>query len=101
MGILPDPRGSSLGSLSLPRQSSENLEKVPRIREGEGSWRSEIMNPINNDYWVPHLWTPHGHRIHDCWPGPAAAPALAPGPGSGRLARGPGHRGRALDLRTQ
>ena len=38
--------------LSLPRKSSENLEEVPRIWEGEGSWRSEILNPINNDYWV-------------------------------------------------
>ncbi len=38
--------------LSLPRKSSENLEKVPRIREGEGSRRSEILNPINNDHWV-------------------------------------------------
>ncbi len=35
-GILPDPRGSSLGPLSLPRESSENLEKVPRIWEVEG-----------------------------------------------------------------
>ena len=52
MGILPDPRGSSLGALSLPGQSSENLEEVPRIWEGEGSRRSEILNPINNDYWV-------------------------------------------------
>ncbi len=25
---------------------------VPRIWEGEGSWRSEILNPVNNDYWV-------------------------------------------------
>ena len=30
----------------------ENLEKVPRIWEGEGARRSEILNPINNDYWV-------------------------------------------------
>ncbi len=35
-GILPDPRGSSLGAPSLPRKSSENLEKVPRIWEVEG-----------------------------------------------------------------
>ncbi len=41
------PRGSSRtlgdppwGSLSLPGKSSENLEVVPRIWEGEGSWRS-------------------------------------------------------------
>ncbi len=27
-------------------------EEVPRIWEGEGSRRSEILNPINNDYWV-------------------------------------------------
>jgi len=55
------PREDPLGSgripwgpppLSLPRKSSENLEKVPRIREGERSRRSEILNPINNDYWV-------------------------------------------------
>ncbi len=44
---------ASWGALSLPRKSSENLEKVPRIWEGEGSRRSEILNPINNDYWVP------------------------------------------------
>ena len=30
----------------------ENLEKVPRIWEGEGARRSEILNPINNDDWV-------------------------------------------------
>ena len=46
------PRGSSPGSLSLPKKSSENLEKVPRIWEGEGSRRSEILNPTNNDYWA-------------------------------------------------
>ena len=45
-GILPR------GSLSLPRMSSENLEEVPRIWEGEGSRRSEILNPVNNDHWV-------------------------------------------------
>ena len=39
------------GSLSA-KKVSENLEKVPRIWEGEGSWRSEILNPVNNDYWV-------------------------------------------------
>ncbi len=50
LGILPDPRGSSLGSLSLPTRSSENLEKVPRIWEGEGSRRSEIPNASNNDH---------------------------------------------------
>ena len=33
-------------------ESSENLEEVPRIWEGEGSWRSEILNPSNNDHWV-------------------------------------------------
>ena len=58
------PREDPLGSgrfpwgpppLSLPRKSSENLEKVPRIWEGEGSWRSEIPNPINNDYWYYFL----------------------------------------------
>ncbi len=37
---------------SLLRKSSENLEKAPRIREGEEHWRSEILNPIDNDYWV-------------------------------------------------
>ncbi len=47
------PRGSSLGgSLSLPGKSSENLEEVPRIWEGEGYWRPEITNPMNNDHWV-------------------------------------------------
>ncbi len=45
-----DPLGSP-PSLSA-RKVSENLEKVPRILEGEGSRRSEIMNPINNDYWL-------------------------------------------------
>ena len=40
------------GPLSLPRQSSESLEEVPRIWEGEGSRRSEILNPVNNDHWV-------------------------------------------------
>ena len=25
---------------------------VPRIWEGEGYWRSETLNPVNNDYWV-------------------------------------------------
>ena len=51
------PRGSSrtLGDppwgLSLPRRSSENLEEVPRIWEGEGHWRSEILNPVKNDHF--------------------------------------------------
>jgi len=51
-GILPDPRGSSLGaSLSArevfrePREGSENLGS-------RRSWRSEIMNASNNDYGV-------------------------------------------------
>ena len=51
------PRGSSrtLGDppwgLSLCQGSpTENLEEVPRIWEGEGYWRSEIMNASNNDY---------------------------------------------------
>ncbi len=39
----------------LPRKSSENLEEVPRIWEGEGYWRSEILNPVNNDYCVRRL----------------------------------------------
>ena len=61
LGRERDPQGGSprvredpLGTppLSLPRKSSENLEKVPRIWEGEGSRRSEIMNASNNDYWV-------------------------------------------------
>ena len=51
-GILPDPRGSSLGSLSLPRQASENLEEVPRIWEGEGYRRSEMMDASDDDHWV-------------------------------------------------
>ncbi len=53
------PRGSSRtlgdppwGSLSAKEGPPENLEEVPRIWEGEGSWRSEIMNASNNDYWV-------------------------------------------------
>ena len=48
------PREDPLGtppSLSA-KKVSENLEKVPRIWEGEGSRRSEIMNASNNDYWV-------------------------------------------------
>ena len=58
------PRGSSRnlgdppwGSLSAEESPPEDLEKVPRIWEGEGSRRSEILNPINNDYWVS--WTTH------------------------------------------
>ena len=35
-------------SLSLPRRSSDNLEKVPRIWEGEGSCSPERTNPSNN-----------------------------------------------------
>ena len=34
------------------RRSRRFREEIPRIREGEGSRRSEIMNPVNNDYWV-------------------------------------------------
>ena len=49
--VWEDPLGTP-PSLSLPRKSPENLEKVPRIWEGEGPRRSEILNPINNDYWV-------------------------------------------------
>ena len=54
-GGSPRVREDPLGTpppLSLPRKSSENLEEVPRIREGEGPRRSEILNPVNNDYWV-------------------------------------------------
>ena len=43
------------GSLSA-KKVSENLEKVPRIWEGEGSRRSEILNPLNNDYWVTRVY---------------------------------------------
>ena len=35
-GILPDPRGSSLGLSLCQEQSSENLEKVPRE---SGKWK--------------------------------------------------------------
>jgi|ETNmetMinimDraft_15_1059895.scaffolds.fasta_scaffold05645_7 hypothetical protein len=50
-GGSPRVREDPLGTppLSLPRKSSENLEKIPRIWEGEGYWRSKIMNPINNE----------------------------------------------------
>ena len=45
------PRGLSLSAkevLREPREGPENL--------GSGrSWRSEIMNPVNNDYWVVRL----------------------------------------------
>ncbi len=34
------------------RRSSENLEEVPRIWEGESPGGPKIMNPSNNDYWV-------------------------------------------------
>ena len=58
------PRGSSrtLGdppwglSLSAEEGPPENLEEVPRIWEGEGHWRSEILNPVNNDYWVTRVY---------------------------------------------
>ena len=51
MQVLSRVREDPLGTppLSLPRKSSENLEKIPRIWEGEGYWRSKIMNPINNE----------------------------------------------------
>ncbi len=52
MGGSPRVREDPLGTpppLSLPRKSSENLEEVPRIWEGEGYWRSEILNPTNNE----------------------------------------------------
>ena len=29
-----------------------STNSLARIWEGEGYWRSEILNPINNDYWV-------------------------------------------------
>ena len=48
--VREDPLGTP-PSLSA-KKVSENLEKVPRIWEGEGSRRSEIMNASNNDYWV-------------------------------------------------
>ena len=51
------PREDPLGtppSLSA-KKVSENIEEVPRIWEGEGYRRSEILNPINNDYWVGSL----------------------------------------------
>ena len=57
------------GSLSA-KKVSENLEKVPRIWEGEGSRRSEIMNPINNDYWVmnrpPYQILPRTNNYFHC-----------------------------------
>ena len=33
-------------------QTSTYLEEVPRIWEGEGYWRSKILNPVDNDHWV-------------------------------------------------
>ena len=50
---------------SLPRKSSENLEEVPRIWEGAGSRKSEILNPINNDYWVGKLVREAGQRSQE------------------------------------
>ena len=44
--------GDSKRSGSGRIESSEDLEKVPGIWEGEGYWRSEILNPTNNDYWA-------------------------------------------------
>ncbi len=49
--VREDPLGTPPPSLSA-KKVSENLEEVSRIWEGEGYWRSEILNPINNDYWV-------------------------------------------------
>ena len=53
------PLGLSLCQESPPRTSrrsresgKEKVPEVPRIWEGEGSRRSEIMNASNNDYWV-------------------------------------------------
>ncbi len=56
-GGVPGGSSRTLGDpplgLSLCRGSPpENLEEVPRIWEGEGYRRSEIMNASNNDYWV-------------------------------------------------
>ncbi len=37
-----------LQSISKPKEGPpENLEEVPRIWEGEGYWRSEILNPVD------------------------------------------------------
>ncbi len=42
--------GCCLGTEGV--QSSENLGEVPRIWEVEGHWRSEMPNPVNDDYRV-------------------------------------------------
>ncbi len=66
------PRGSSrtLGDppwgLSLSAKTVfENLEKVPTESGSRRSWRSEILNASNNDYWV--AWTsPHAELLGAC-----------------------------------
>ncbi len=67
------PRGSSrtLGDppwgLSLCQGSPpENLGEVPRIWEGEGSRRSEIRRPSNNDYWVGEIGECHEEESTSC-----------------------------------
>ncbi len=65
------PRGSSrtLGDppwgLSLCQGSPpENLEEVRRIWEREGSRRSEILNPVNNDLHNSALIRPLEELLH-------------------------------------
>ncbi len=60
-------RQCSLNMLLCPVGCSERAGSctflVPRIWEGEGSWRSEIMNASTNDYWVRNRIGRRSHRI--------------------------------------
>ena len=60
MQVLYRVREDPLGTppLSLPRKSSENLEKVPRIWEGEGYWRSEIFVGLSRETSTQENLTP-------------------------------------------
>ena len=53
--VREDPLGTP-PTLSA-KKVSENLEKGPENLGSRRSWRSKIMNPINNDYWVAHRST--------------------------------------------
>ena len=52
--MLPDPRGSSLGALSLSAKDSppRTSRKSRESGKEKGPGGPEILNPSNNDYWV-------------------------------------------------
>ncbi len=75
----------TIETVNLRGSPPENLEEVPRTWEGEGHWRSEILNASDIDYWVlreevPRIWEGEGAwRSPGCAAEIDALTELAPG----------------------